>query len=118
MKKIIFAPLLLTMAVSLLTGCSIQDDPAAVVTSKPDAARSAALDSSLQSVVSEVEGSRDANGLITAKTISSVGNSVVIKPLAGGKDYCLNLKDNTSGQSKTYTSTTGKSIDGGSCSSS
>jgi hypothetical protein len=118
MFKLIKIPALALASAALLaglTGCSMADDPAAVVTAKPDAARSASLDSTLNSLVSEVEGSRDASGNIAGKVSSSPGHTVVLKAVSGGKDFCLNLTDNSSGQSRTYFSATGKAMTGGSC---
>lgn len=118
MLKVIKLPALSLLAVLLvggLAGCSAAEDPAAIVTAKPDAARSASLDSTMNSLISEVEGSRDASGHIAGKASTSPGNTVVLKSLSGGKDFCLNVTENTSGQSRTYFSATGQTMNGGSC---
>lgn len=118
MLKVIKLPALSLLAVLLaggMAGCSVAEDPAAIVTAKPDAARSASLDSIMSSLISEVEGSRDASGNIAGKASTSPGNTVVLKSLSGGKDFCLNVTENTSGQSRTYFSATGQTMSGGNC---
>lgn len=118
MFKLTKIPALALTSITLmagLIGCSATENPAAIVTAKPDAARSASLDSTMNSLISEIEGSRDASGHIAGKASTSPGNTVVLKSLSGGKDFCLNVTDNTSGQSRTYFSASGQTMNGGNC---
>lgn len=103
------------MALPLLSGCAAAEDPAAIITAKPDQARSAALTSAVQNVVSQLEGTRTANGSVTLSNPVVPGFDTKVKPNGTGANYCVVITDSTTGNAKTYTSIDAKTVDGTKC---
>lgn len=112
MKQFIIFPVL---AMALLSGCAAPADPAAVITGKPDQARSASLVSAVQTVVADLESTRDANGSVTLSNPVIPGFSTKVKPHGTGANYCVVVTDSTTGNAKTYTSIDTKTVDGSKC---
>lgn len=112
MKKLIILPLL---SLLLLTGCAAAENPAAVVTGKPDMARDAGLTSALQNVVSELESTRNANGDITLSNPVVSGYETKVMPQGMGANYCAAVTDSKTGKAKTYTSVDKKTVEGDNC---
>jgi hypothetical protein len=103
------------MALSLLTGCSAANDPAALITSKPDQASNVAMVSALQSVVTNVESTRDAEGKIGSGYAQPAGYKSTVHVIAPGDNYCLVITDPKNGNAKTYTSINKSIVDGSKC---
>lgn len=102
------------MSALLLSGCGVAEDPAAVITGKPDQARSAALASAVKTAVSEVESTRTSNKITLSNPIIE-GFTTNIKPHGLGANYCLVVTENTTKAAKTYTSVDSKTIEGNVC---
>lgn len=102
------------MSALLLTGCGVSEDPAALITAKPDQARSAALASAMQTAVTEIESTRTSDKIILSNPVIE-GFTANVKPHGLGSNYCLIVTDNTTKEAKTYTSVDSKIIEGNTC---
>lgn len=102
------------MTALLLSGCGVAEDPAAVITDKPDQARNAALLSAVQTAVAEVESTRTADKIIISNP-KVPGFKTKIQPHGLGANYCLVVTDEATGAAKAYTSADSKTIDGSTC---
>lgn len=90
-------------------------DPAVIVTGKPDVARSASLNASLQNAIAQLEGDRGADGKVPQKAPPVPGMDTKVIPDADKINYCLVVTDKTNGQSKAYNSQTRVTMDANQC---
>lgn len=98
----------------LISGCGVAEDPAAIVTGKPDQARSVALSSAMKTAVTEIESTRTDKKIILSNPVIE-GFTTKIQPHGLGANYCLVVTDDTTGNSKAYTSFDSKTIEGNVC---
>lgn len=105
---------LAAMSALLLSGCGVADDPAAVITGKPDQARSVALTSAVKTAVSDIESTRTDKKIVLSNPIIE-GFTTKVTPHGLGANYCIVVTDNTTGDSKAYTSVDAKTIEGNVC---